>query len=145
MKTSNEGLELIQKFEDFRAEAYICAGGKATIGYGHTAGVQLGDTISIEQAQMYLRHDVGDAEAAVDAMIKVPLKQCQFDALVSFVFNVGSGHFRSSTLRRLINENCSDVGMIKKAFLMWVKSRGKVLPGLVKRREEEFALFIKDE
>lgn len=145
MKTSNEGLELIQKFEGFRAEAYICAGGKATIGYGHTAGVQLGDTISIEQAQMYLRHDVGDAEAAVDALIKVPLKQCQFDALVSFVFNVGSGHFSGSTLRRLINENCSDVGMIKKAFLMWVKSRGKVLPGLVKRREEEFALFIKDE
>lgn len=145
MKTSNEGLELIQKFEGFRAEAYICAGGKATIGYGHTAGVQLGDTISIEQAQMYLRHDVGDAEAAVDALIKVPLKQCQFDALVSFVFNVGSGHFSSSTLRRLINENCSDVSMIKKAFLMWVKSRGKVLPGLARRREEEFALFIKDE
>ena len=145
MKTSQNGFDLIKKYEGFRAKAYMCPGGKWTIGYGHTERVSPGDVITVEQAEMYLRYDVADAEMAVLSLISAPLNQNKFDALVSFVYNVGFGNFYNSTLRRLINERCTNPERIHKAFLMWKRSQGRILSGLIKRRNEEFALFIKSE
>ena len=145
MRTSQRGLDLIKEFEGFKEKAYMGPGGKWTIGYGHTAGVRSGDVITMSQAEMYLKFDVGDAEIAVMSLVQAPLSQNQFDALVSFVYNVGSGNFYNSTLRRLINERCSDADKIKRAFLMWRKAQGRTLSGLVKRREAEFKLFSSNE
>lgn len=141
MRTSQKGIDLIKEFEDYRDRVYLCAGGKYTIGYGHTRGVKPGDTCTREQAERYLREDLQDAEEAVMALISVPLSQNQFDALVSLVYNIGSGNFYDSTIRRVINLKISDKEEYRRAWMMWVKSRGKVLKGLVRRREVEFKLF----
>lgn len=141
MRTSQKGIDLIKEFEDYSERVYMCAGGKYTIGYGHTRGVQVGDTCTKEQAEKYLREDLKDAEEAVLALVTVPLTQNQFDALVSLVFNIGSGNFYDSTIRRVINLKISDIEEYRRAWMMWVKSRGKVLKGLVRRRELEFKLF----
>lgn len=143
MKTGQEGIELIKKFEGFRAEAYLCPGGKWTVGYGYTQDVNAGDKITEVEAEHYLRHDVGDAEQAVNSLINAPLEQCQFDALVSLVFNIGCGNFYSSTIRRLVNEGCRDKNKITHAFCMWKMSNGRVLKGLLRRREAEAALYCK--
>ena len=119
----------------------MCAGGKYTIGYGHTSGVEPGDTCTREQAEEYLRQDLVDAEETIEALVNVPLSQCQFDALVSLVYNIGSGNFYSSTIRRVINCKISDPEEYRKSWMMWVKSKGKVLKGLVRRREAEYKLF----
>lgn len=141
MRTSQRGIDLIKEFEGYSERAYMCAGGKYTIGYGHTRGVEPGDTCTREQAERYLREDLKDAEEAVMALISVPLTQNQFDALVSLVYNIGSGNFYDSTIRRVINLKISDKEEYRRAWMMWVKSRGKVLKGLVRRREVEFKLF----
>ena len=141
MKTSQKGIDLIKEFEGYSERVYMCAGGKYTIGYGHTRGVEVGDTCTREQAEKYLREDLQDAEEAVLALITVPLSQNQFDALVSLVYNIGSGHFYDSTIRKVINLKISDIEEYRKAWMMWVKSRGKVLKGLVRRREAEFKMF----
>lgn len=141
MKTSQKGIDLIKEFEGYSERVYMCAGGKYTIGYGHTRGVEVGDTCTKEQAEKYLREDLQDAEEAVLALITVPLSQNQFDALVSLVYNIGSGHFYDSTIRKVINLKISDIEEYRRAWMMWVKSRGKVLKGLVRRREAEFKMF----
>ena len=141
MKTSQKGIDLIKEFEGYSERAYMCAGGKYTIGYGHTRGVEPGDTCTREQAERYLREDLQDAEEAVMALISVPLTQNQFDMLVSLVYNIGSGNFYDSTIRRVINLKISDKEEYRRAWMMWVKSRGKVLKGLIRRREAEFKLF----
>lgn len=141
MRTSQRGIDLIKEFEGYSERVYMCAGGKYTIGYGHTRGVEPGDTCTREQAERYLREDLQDAEEAIEALINVPLSQCQFDALVSLVYNIGSGNFYSSTIRRVINCKISDPEEYRKAWMMWVKSKGKVLKGLVRRREAEYKLF----
>lgn len=141
MRTSQRGIDLIKEFEGYSERVYMCAGGKYTIGYGHTRGVEPGDTCTREQAERYLREDLQDAEEAVLALITVPLSQNQFDALVSLVYNIGSGNFFDSTIRRVINLKISDKEEYRRAWMMWVKSRGKVLKGLVRRREVEFKLF----
>ena len=143
MRTGNEGIELIKQFEGFRREAYPCPAGVWTIGYGHTQGVKAGDKITEMEAEHYLRYDIGDAEQAVNSLINVPLEQCQFDALVSLVFNIGCGNFYSSTVRRLVNEGCRDKNKITHAFCMWKKSNGRVLKGLLRRREAEARLYCK--
>lgn len=143
MRTGQEGIELIKEYEGFRAEAYLCPGGKWTIGYGHTQGVRQGDKITEIEAGDHLKYDVGDAELAVNSLIHVPLEQCQFDALVSLVYNIGCGNFHSSTIRRLVNEGCRDKNKITHAFKMWKKSNGRVLSGLIRRREAEAALYCK--
>lgn len=104
MKTSDEGLRLLKEREGCRLEAYLDSVGVPTIGVGHTAGVQMGTTITEEKAMDLLREDLKWSEAAVTSGITVPLAQHQFDALVSFVFNVGQGAFMASTLRRVINQ-----------------------------------------
>lgn len=141
MRTSQKGIDLIKEFEGYSERAYMCAGGKYTIGYGHTRGVEPGDTCTREQAERYLREDLQDAEEAVMALVSVPLTQNQFDMLVSLVYNIGSGNFYDSTIRRVINLKISDKEEYRRAWMMWVKSRGKVLKGLVRRREVEFKLF----
>jgi lysozyme len=141
MKTSQKGIDLIKEFEGYSERAYMCAGGKYTIGYGHTRGVEPGDTCTREQAERYLREDLQDAEEAVMALISVPLTQNQFDMLVSLVYNIGSGNFYDSTIRRVINLRIGDKEEYRRAWMMWVKSRGKVLKGLIRRREAEFKLF----
>lgn len=144
MKTSQRGIELIKLFEGYSERVYMCAGGKYTIGYGHTKGVEPGDTCTREQAEKYLRDDLQDAEEAIEALISVPLAQNQFDALVSLVYNIGSGNFFDSTIRRVINLKISDIDEYRRAWMMWVKSKGKVLKGLVRRREAEFKLFVEN-
>ena len=141
MRTSQQGIDLIKEFEGFSERVYLCPGGVYTIGYGHTRGVQIGDTCTREKAEEYLRDDLKDTEETIEALIEVPLTQNQFDALVSLVYNIGSGNFYDSTIRRVINCKVTDKEEYRRAWMMWVKSKGKVLKGLVRRREAEYKLF----
>lgn len=147
MKTSNKGVELIKRHEGFRANAYRCPAGVWTIGYGHTSGVKSGDVITAMEGERLLRHDLAYAEYVVNGQ-SVALTQNQFDALVSFVFNVGSGNFAKSTLLRKLKVDANDP-TIASEFRKWDKARQdgilRVLPGLVKRRAEEANLFTKQE
>lgn len=141
MKTSKKGIDLIKSFEGFRAKPYICAGGKWTIGYGHTAGVtSVSPSITKANAEELLRDDLEYFEQQVNRLVKVPLTQPQFDALVSFTYNVGVSNFMNSTLRYLLNH-----GVFSKAanaFLRWCYANGKKLPGLERRRQAERSLFL---
>ena len=141
MRTSQRGIDLIKEFEGYSERVYMCAGGKYTIGYGHTRGVEPGDTCTRDQAEEYLRMDVVEAEETIEALVKVPLTQNQFDALVSLVYNIGSGNFYDSTIRKVINCKVRDPEEYRRAWMMWVKSKGEVLKGLVRRREAELKLF----
>lgn len=141
MKTSQEGINFIKKHEGLRLAAYLDSTGTPTIGYGHTGGVKLGDVITEQQAEQYLRQDVIMAENEINRH-QLPFNQCQFDALVSFVFNIGIGAFRNSTLLRKAKVDVNDPS-IADEFRRWVYSKGRVLPGLVKRRKEEAELYFK--
>lgn len=141
LRTGARGLDLIKSFEGLRLSAYRDSVGIWTIGYGHTKGVKPGDTITVEQANDFLREDLRDAERAVNDLTFLNLTQNQFDALVSFTFNLGRGNLQASTLLRRVNEG--DFEGAAEEFLRWTKAGGKVLPGLVRRREAERALFLK--
>lgn len=139
MQISKAGLDLIKNFEGLYLKAYRCPAGIPTIGYGHTAGVAMGQTITQQQADDYLRRDVRQFERAVARLVTVPLTQGQFDALVSFAFNLGEGALAQSTLLRLLN--AGDYAGAAAQFDRWNKAGGRVLPGLVRRRAAERALF----
>ena len=139
MRVSNNGRVLIKSFEGLRLEAYRDAVGIPTIGYGHTGGVKLGDVITMDEAESLLQKDLRRFERAVESQINVHLTQSQFDALVSFTYNVGPEALRKSTLRRILNQG--DYSGAAEEFLRWVKAGGKTLPGLVKRRNAEMQLF----
>lgn len=141
MKTSDEGIALIAQFEGFRKRAYVCAGGKWTIGYGHTKGVKEGDEITEAEGLRLLREDVADAEAAVRKWVHAPLRQNQFDALVSFVFNVGAGNFAASSLLREVNFDADDFADIRPRFIAWVYVKKRVVNGLVRRRKAEADMY----
>ena len=132
--------EKLKSFEGCRLQAYQDAAKVWTIGYGHTKGVRRGDTITQEKAEEYLREDVEEVEGQILAL-NLNLTQPQFDALTSFVYNVGIGAFKKSTLLRFIREGRSE-NDIKKQFYSWVYSNGRTLPGLVKRREWEAIRFF---
>ncbi|QKK01102.1 MAG: lysozyme [Ignavibacteriota bacterium] len=141
---SKKGLDLIKKYEGLRLEAYKDSAGILTIGYGHTKTVKPGMVINQDMANLLLKTDVMDAETAVRDLVNIELTQNQFDALVSFVFNVGRRNFERSTLLKKLND-----GKILEAgeeFMKWTKARQpgglKELPGLVKRRAEEKVLFL---
>ena len=136
MKTSEQGINLIKQHESFRAEAYRCPAGVWTIGYGHTGEIKPSDKITEPEALQLLRQDVETAEKAVSALVKKP-----FDALVSFVYNTGSGNFANSTLLKKINHNPDDPA-IATEFRKWVYGGGRQLPGLVTRRESESNLYF---
>lgn len=140
MKISSAGLELIQEFEGLRQKAYLDAVGVPTIGFGHTKGVKMGQSITYAQAVDYLREDVEDAENAVDRLVKAPLSQNQFDALVSFTFNLGQGNLGKSTLLKKLN--AGDYKGAADEFLKWNKAGGRTLHGLVRRREAERKMFL---
>lgn len=140
MRTSNKGIELIKKEEGLMLKAYRCPAGVLTIGYGHTKGVKSSDVITEQQADTYLREDLRDAEQTV-IRHRLDINQNQFDALVSFVFNLGSGNFASSTLLKKVKINSNDP-TIATEFRKWVYAGGKVLSGLVKRREAEANLYF---
>ena len=146
MKTSKAGLNLIKQFESFRAAPYLCSAGVPTIGYGTTVypngiKVKLSDQkITQQLAESFLQHHVNAIEKDILSLIKVPLKQNQFDALVSFSYNVGVGAFRDSTLLKLLN--AGDIDGASKQFERWNKAGGKVSNGLTRRRNAEKVLFL---
>lgn len=139
MQLSDNGLNLIKAFEGLRLDAYYDPGGTLTIGYGHTAGVQPGQHITPQDAADLLRQDLAWAEQCVDRYVTAPITQEQYDALVSLVFNIGCGAFMQSTLLRKLN--AGDYESAAEQFGVWIKAGGKVLPGLVRRREDEEQLF----
>jgi len=139
MKTGAAGIALVEEFESCRLTAYRDGNGIWTIGWGHTGGVNEGDTITQEQADAWLADDLGTAESAVSRLIAASLNQNQFDALVSFTYNVGSGRLQGSTLRRVLN--AEDYEGAAQQFLVWDIVAGHVSPGLQRRRQKEKTLF----
>ena len=142
-RLSTPGLELIKKFEGMRLRAYVCPSGVWTIGYGHTGpDVVEGLKITEEEAETLLRKDVSSYESAVSNYTTVKLNQNEYDALVSFTYNVGSNAYRNSTLLRKLNGGV-DKKEVADEFGRWTKGGdGADLPGLVRRRAEEKKLFL---
>lgn len=143
MTTSQRGQGFIKGFEKLMLTAYADVAGIWTIGWGHTGSdIREGFTITQEYAQVLFDKDISLPEQMVNVLVKVPLRQNQFDALVSLVFNIGSGNFSASTLLRHINLEVSDAS---RWFLVWNKSHvdGKLVEvaGLTRRREAEKAMF----
>lgn len=140
MITQNK--QAIKTAEGLRLTAYIDTGGVWTIGYGHTgSNVREGLTIPLSEAERLLTRDLRVAEGHVNDAVKVKLTQNQFDALVSFVYNVGGGAFRSSTLLKLLN--AGDYDGAANQLPRWNKDNGKVVNGLTNRRREERELFLR--
>lgn len=138
--TSQAGIDLITSFEGCRLTAYQDSVGVWTIGYGHTSGVYQGMTITEEEAIAFLRQDLKTAENAVNNNVTYGINQSQFDALVSFTFNVGTGNFSSSTLLKKLN--AGDVNGAADEFDKWIYAGGQVLEGLVRRRAAEKQMFL---
>ena len=140
MHISERGFELIKKFEGCELEAYQCAAGVWTIGYGHTKDVQEGDKWTEEKAEFMLWRELEDEyEEYVNNLVTVPLNQCQFDALVSWVYNLGPSNLKKSTLLKKLN--AGEYNEVPAQIKRWNKVGGKVLPGLTRRREEEALMF----
>jgi len=149
MKASLNAVKLIQSFEGLELKAYVdpASGGEPiSIGYGTTIypdgrKVKLGDKCTKEQAEQYLAHDIDKFAVGVNRVVVSKVNQNQFDALVSFAYNVGLGNLKSSTLLKKVNANPNDL-TIKKEFAKWNKAAGKVMNGLVRRRAAESALYF---
>lgn len=139
---TREGIELIKRFEGCRLIAYRCPAGVWTIGYGHTKGVHEGQKITQDEADRMLETDLVYYEQMTCMMVEQPIGEYQMDALVSMAYNCGVGALRKSTLLKLVNANPNDPH-IRDAFMMWNKAGGKVLAGLVKRREAEANLYFR--
>ena len=133
------GLDLIKRFEGFSPTIYICPAGYPTIGYGHVVLAheqdQFAAGITQAEATELLRKDVRIAERAVLRLISVPLTDGQFDALVSFTFNLGAGALQRSTLRRKVNRG--EHQSVPAELMKWVWAAGKRMPGLIRRRKAE--------
>ena len=135
-----EGLALIKKFEGCELEAYQCSAGVWTIGYGHTKGVQKGDVWSQNHAEHMLEVELEEFEEYINDYVTVNLSQNQFDALVSWVYNLGPANLKASTMLKVLNS--SDYEGVPAQIKRWNKAGGKVLQGLIRRREAEALLFI---
>lgn len=145
MKTGSRGLALIKQFEGLRLDAYKDSVGVWTIGYGHTAAAgapkpRAGMRITRPEAEAILAKDLGKYETAVEAAIRRPASQNQFDAMVSLCFNIGPGKFSGSRLVAAFN--AGDDHLAAQSFLAWRKAGRRVLEGLEKRREAERRLFL---
>lgn len=148
MIVSKKGLDLIKEFESFKSKPYLCPSQKATIGFGSTyypdgKKVTLQDKEITEEKAFEILEYIANKDFGnnINKVVKVPLNQNQFDALVSFAYNIGNGNFNSSTLLRWLNQgNYKEASM---QLLRWDKSKGIVLNGLTKRRKAEKALFDK--
>lgn len=147
MITGVNGIELIKKYEGFRSKPYMCPAGVPTIGYGATyypnkERVRMTDPeVSEAQAVDMLKSMLKNYEAGVNRYVQRTLSQNQFDALVSFAYNLGVGALQKSTLLKKVNINPCD-SAIKGEFNKWVRANGRVLSGLVKRRKEEAELYF---
>lgn len=140
MRTSSQGISLIKEFEGFREHAYRDPVGIWTIGYGFTRSVQAGDRMTREQADRRLRDELGQYERAVEQATGGSVTQAQFDALVSFAWNVGiKGMAGSSVIKA---HNRGDRQAAARAFGLWNKAGGKVWPGLTRRRAAEAAMYL---
>jgi len=139
MNISVEGISLIKKFEGCELEAYQDSVGVWTIGYGHTKDVKEGDKINQDEAEHLLEEEMPEYEGYINDMVEVSLEQCQFDALVSWVYNLGPTNLSSSTLLKVLNEG--DYDEVPFQIKRWNKAGGKVLEGLTRRREAEALLF----
>lgn len=145
MKTGKKGIELIKQFEGCKLTAYKCPAGVWTIGYGTTGKVDgkpicKGIKITKSKAESLLKEDLATFEKSVSNYVKVSINQNQFDALVSFAYNVGAGALKGSTLLKKLNKK--DYKGAAEEFLRWNKAGGKVLAGLTRRREAERKLFL---
>lgn len=151
--TSTNGIELVKRFEglhrvqpDGTVSSYRCPAGRWTIGYGSTKGVRSGMKLTEKECEDRLVTDLKDAEAAVKRQVLVPLSQYQFDALVSFTFNLGEGNLRASTLLKKLNKG--DYQAVPSEMIKWNKATvdgvKQVLPGLTRRRAAEAALWSMD-
>lgn len=159
MRHINEaGLQLIKGFEQLSLRAYLCPAGIPTIGWGHTAGVRMGQQISVEMAEAFLHADLAEAEGTVERLVTVPLSDNQFSALVSFVFNLGVGAFAKSTLLKLLNAGRfemvaehRDAGQLGSIYFgqllrfVWMGSAGVRVKskGLIRRRVAEAELWCR--
>ncbi len=143
MRTSEEGVNLIKSFEGFSHRAYKCPAGVWTVGYGSTGPhVKSNTLVTTAEATELLKKDLEKFEKCINGAVKVGLLQCQFDALVSFVYNVGPGSFLTSTLLKYLNQG--NMLEASNQFLRWTLAGGKRLPGLLTRRTKERALFLRD-
>ena len=146
-KTAQKGIDLIKKYEGFMAKAYLCPAGVPTIGYGNTfypngVKVKMGDPpITEARASEILLTVLTKYEDAVNRYAQKPINQNQFDALVSFTYNLGMGNLRTSTLLKKLNINPADAS-IAAEFLKWTRANGVVLAGLKRRRTEEAQLYF---
>jgi lysozyme len=147
MTTSKKGIDLIAQFEGLRLKAYLDAVGIATIGFGcivydNGQKVKLGDQITLERAKELLMHEVNMKAVGVKMLLgDTAVTQNQFDALVSFAYNCGTGALKTSTLLRKVKANPNDPA-IRDEFRKWTRAGGKVLPGLVRRRNKESDLYF---
>ena len=137
---SDSGFALTKRFEGIRLTAYPDSGGVWTIGYGHTGpGVYAGLTITQDQADIFLQSDIARAVTAVNKLVTAPINQNQFDALVDFAFNLGIASLAASTLLRYVNNG--DFAAAAAQFPLWDHCNGRILPGLLERRQAEEQLF----
>jgi lysozyme len=139
LSISTAGLQLIASFEGCKLQAYLCPANVWTIGYGHTSGVRAGQKITQKEANELFAKDLERFEIAVTKYVRVPLTQGQYDALVSLCYNIGCEAFRKSTLLKSLNEGKYKTAALQ--FHRWVNANGKKLPGLVRRRNEEYGMF----
>ena len=140
LSVSPKLIDMLKEFEGFRAYPYTCPGGSLTIGYGNTIKPGEYTSITKEEADSLLRKTVSGFESAVKKMVNVPLSQNQYDALVSLAYNIGAGALKRSTLIDKLNSG--DYKAAANEFTRFVKSNGKTLDGLVRRRERERNLFL---
>jgi len=147
MKVNAEGYALIKKFEGCRLKAYRCPSNVATIGYGNTfyedgTKVKDGDVITQQRADELAKFIIDQFAVTIAPFILQPLNDNQFSACVSLAYNIGTGGFKKSSVFKKLNINPNDP-TIADSFRLWNKGGGKVLAGLVKRREAEIALYFK--
>lgn len=140
MKTSNNGIGFIRSHEGCKLNAYQDGGGVWTIGVGHTKGVHAGQIIKQDQADGFLADDLAPVEACITGKVTAALNQNQFDALASFVFNVGESAFAGSTLLNRLN--AGDYNGAAEQFTRWVYDNKVFVQGLYNRRVDERALFL---
>ena len=143
MNTSAEGISLIKKFEGCELTAYQCSAGVWTIGYGHTKGIEEGMEISQEEAEQMLVDELHEYENYINKYVTAPLSQNQFDAMVSWVYNLGPADLKASTLLKVLN--AEDYDGVPAQIKRWNKAGGEILDGLIRRREAEARLFKNDE
>lgn len=139
MKIGEKGLDLIKHFEGLKLEAYKCPADVWTIGYGTTKGVKPGQRITESKAEELLKEDLKWVEGAINKNVRVDLNQNQFDALASWVYNLGETNLRSSTMLRKLN--AGNYAEVPEQMKRWNKSNGQVLSGLVRRRQAEADLW----